>query len=309
MHCTHAELAPMPLFTWFQPVCLNRVLWSRIVREGRVVDVLGVQPGVRVRHLGVGLAAWLAQYIPRTAHLLHRHSYTPPISHHTHHSTPHPHSASNSCFFAKTPITLFALSKSLILDVADIVTMPASPKVLVSTTQQATISSRRVIPSRKHHQTVYDDGRSQYIVERRRRSDTVLGANTIDSRHRISSRVSQRATMTSSEHLLSSSSRSYPSSKDSAVSGNLASRDGLSKKSNTSRAVVITTGTSNIAEKNLASETWASLTPPPTPRMKRLPTPELSELDETSFCYCDDPTTQVYCRSCRKQIGSSAGGF
>jgi hypothetical protein len=71
--------------------------------------MLGVQPGVRVRHLVVSLAASLAQYIPRTAHLLHRHSCTPPISHHTYHSTLHLHSASNSCSFAKTSSTFFAL--------------------------------------------------------------------------------------------------------------------------------------------------------------------------------------------------------
>jgi hypothetical protein len=308
MHCTYAELAPMPLFTWFQSLCLNGVLWSRIVRKGRVVDVLGMQPGVRVCHLG-----WAWRPGSYSIYLAPPTSCTVTLTPHQSHTTPttqdHIRSRIRLLFLCQDFYHTLCPFESLILDVADIVIMPASPKVQSSTAQQATISPERLSSSKKHHQTVYDDGRRQYIVERRRRADTVLEADAVDFRHRVSSKVSQRDAMTSSEHLLSSFSRSYPSTKDSAISGSLASRDGLSKKSNTSRAVVITTAVSNILEKNLASETWANPTPPPTPRMKRLPTPELSDLDETPFCPCDDPTTQAYCRSCRKQVGSSAGGF
>jgi hypothetical protein len=173
--------------------------------------------------------------------------------------------------------------------------MPASPEVVSSTVQRVPMSSERLSPRGKHHQTVYDDGRSQYIVERRRRSDTVLGANVMDLRHRISPASLQKITP-------STSSRSYTTSKDSAIRGNLSSCDGLGKKPSTSKAVVITTATSSIAEKSMALETWANPTPPPTPRITRLPTPDLSDLDETPFCYCDDSTMRAYCRSCRKQI-------
>jgi hypothetical protein len=78
----------MPLCTRFQSVCLNRVPLVHVTRKDRVVDMLGVQPGVRVRHLVVSLAASLAQYIPRTAHLLHRHSCTVTLAPHQSHTTP-----------------------------------------------------------------------------------------------------------------------------------------------------------------------------------------------------------------------------
>jgi hypothetical protein len=250
--------------------------------------------------------------LARTVYTSHRPPLAPSLLHPTNLTPQLPLSTASSSrfqllFFCQGSNHSLCPFWSLILDVVDIVTMLASPKVLSSTTQQATISSKRSSLSKKHHQTVYDDGRSQYIIERRRRSDTVLGANAVNLRRRASSKVSQRDTMTTSENLLSSTPRSYPSSKDAAISRNLAARDGLGKKSGAHRAVVITTATPNITGKHKASDTWVDPTPPPTPRMKRLPTPELSDLGEEPFCYCDDPTTVTYYRACKRQTGSGTG--
>lgn len=44
-------------------------------------------------------------------------------------------------------------------------------------------------------------------------------------------------------------------------------------------------------------------TPPPTPRLSRLPTPELPELKEAPFCDCGIKSHMVKrCRTCRKEV-------
>jgi hypothetical protein len=60
-------------------------------------------PGFEVRQMG---RAWrrLAQYIPRTAHLSHLRSYTPPLPYHIPHTTSHSHHHSSFSSFAKALI-------------------------------------------------------------------------------------------------------------------------------------------------------------------------------------------------------------
>lgn len=49
---------------------------------------------------------------------------------------------------------------------------------------------------------------------------------------------------------------------------------------------------------------WTEVsTPPSTPRPRRLSTPELSDIEDRPFCYCDSQKNVVmYCTSCRRQV-------
>jgi hypothetical protein len=57
------------------------------------------------------------------------------------------------------------------------------------------------------------------------------------------------------------------------------------------------------AESKAPSKSSAGLIPPPTPRPGRLPTPDLSDLDEAAFCDCGEKSHAVkYCTGCGMEI-------
>ncbi|KAH8624437.1 hypothetical protein IG631_21176 [Alternaria alternata] len=53
-----------------------------------------------------------------------------------------------------------------------------------------------------------------------------------------------------------------------------------------------------------AMNSFAGPTPPPTPRLSRLSTPEFDDMDEAPFCGCDVEAHVVKrCTKCRKEVG------
>jgi hypothetical protein len=46
------------------------------------------------------------------------------------------------------------------------------------------------------------------------------------------------------------------------------------------------------------------LTPPPTPHLQRLSTPELPDLESTSFCPCCQPVAEQLCTLCKKKFST-----
>ena len=71
---------------------------------------------------------------------------------------------------------------------------------------------------------------------------------------------------------------------------------GSSRKMNTG---IIHPDTSYQSQPTVQSKDYGILTPPPTPRLRRLPTPELPDLLDTPFCSCcPEPLQRRHCSSC-----------
>jgi hypothetical protein len=188
--------------------------------------------------------------------------------------------------------------------------MSSSPKVS-SSTYQATIFSKTGNSKDRHCQTIYDNGRRRCIVETRRRSSVARGAGSdfIGYFHAMPSMDSRM--MKFPERSSPDVQSSYPSSETptSKSEGLALSREkGLKPYHKSPRRVVIVPValrpcTSELEGQGSTFSKWVEPTPPPTPRLGRLPTPEFSDLDEAPFCECDQAVMMRCCASCKKTIG------
>jgi hypothetical protein len=188
------------------------------------------------------------------------------------------------------------------------VAMPSTPKAPLSNHQAVRISKQSSSNDRLC-QTIYDDGRTRCIVESRRRFKM---GRSIDAEHIGQSylRSTQEIKVIASPERVYPSDLLRPSSKAPASrsEGLASSRDGYSRpSSNKAKTVVIIPTSSKSTEPGFGnigstSQKWLELTPPPTPRLGRLPSPELSDLDEAPFCECDKIALRSYCNSCKKEF-------
>jgi hypothetical protein len=181
-----------------------------------------------------------------------------------------------------------------------------------SSARQAAKTSKPLGSSDKHYQTVYDDGRSRYIVERRRHAKVVHGGDATDILRSSHLPVLSGNAETLPERLSPCGSRSYPSTKVSSGKDGLAPRDCHTKKS--SSTVVVTSAAlkpngTKINEGNSSPQKWIELTPPPTPRLRRLSSPELSDLEDAPFCECDGAALVKYCTACKKEADPCSKWF
>jgi hypothetical protein len=232
------------------------------------------------------------------------------------HSTPH-HPLCFPSFSIATPsgIVSWFLATHLVVPslflkltaglAADPVAMPSSqptpPSVREGSTRQM---QSALIPA--HGQTVYDDGSGHRIV---------------DSRHR--SRMGHvHDVTTQADHVSAPTEDAVPSWNPSAMAIRNRSASGVSSKSpnpeqhvirRTERSkakVVIIVGTPRPAttksyDNVTFSQKHEEFTPPPTPRLRRLLTPDLSDLDEAPFCDCGFEASVVkYCTRCEEVINS-----
>jgi hypothetical protein len=314
--CTHKHVNPRSshLLTETRSLFAHKKLCSKVVQRNRVFERLGVQPRGQGASDGEGLAGWLAQYIPPHCPPLAPSLQFPtiPTPHYPHHtSLSSPFQLLSSCQAFENDQDI---SEHLILMVKSAhhpVAMSSSPKAPSSTRQAARLSNQSSSDDQLH-QTVYDDGRNRCIVESRRRSKT---ARNVDTDHLGRSRVWSKPAskvMASPERVQPGGSLNPSSTVSSSKSDGLApSRDGYSKPSfSKPRTVVIVAQTPNSTnpkfyDKISTSQNWLEPTPPPTPRLGRLPSPELSDLEETPFCECDEITRRRYCNSCKKEVDSS----
>lgn len=171
--------------------------------------------------------------------------------------------------------------------------------------------SARTIPlvdTSGYRRTDYCDGSSIRIVESRRRPRKVESTSPVPSLHTSSARTS---------------SSSFPSqrvktSQPSSCSSSLVGRKSSGPKghvipysSQPSRAKTVVVHSSFLAKPARSCTTSQKhgadpLTPPPTPRMGRLPTPELDDLDQRPFCDCCIGMGSVkYCASCGQSLDGS----
>jgi len=185
--------------------------------------------------------------------------------------------------------------------------MSSSP-ILSSTCHQAPQIIIHSTSNGRHHRTVYEDGRGRCIVESLRRSSMKTRADAVlEIQHHSPSEAWDAKR--SQEYSSPASSPSYPSSSASSTRSAKLSRDnvsaGRSPKRPKPKVVIVTASEFHALDDRLevqSSSRWTEPTPPPTSRLERLPTPELSDLDEGPFCDCDDESAQVaYCRSCENE--------
>ncbi|KAH8730607.1 hypothetical protein GQ44DRAFT_606427 [Phaeosphaeriaceae sp. PMI808] len=178
--------------------------------------------------------------------------------------------------------------------------MSSSPTI-PSPALQATRTHKQLGHSDQYHQTVYDDGRSRYIVECRRQSKPGHGIAEETPKDNDPSPAPSVKGKNSPEALLPAG---------------LASRDSVIKRvsSKTRSAPIIITTPRGISLNNRkdteAFQSWLEPTPPPTPHLIRLATPELSDLDEAPFCECDSMAAFVICcTSCKREAGPRCHRF
>lgn len=150
----------------------------------------------------------------------------------------------------------------------------------------------------------YYDGNAVRIQETRRRGPAFTTTGKMTSRHRKRSiNKSEQVTPTQFLDLDVQNVDSNPDTVRSGgpgVSRHVTSTVSSSKTS--AKPVVYQASSSTNSEDKEAIAPPAALampTPPPTPKVDRLPTPELPELDDSPFCDCCVEVHVVkYCASC-----------
>jgi hypothetical protein len=195
--------------------------------------------------------------------------------------------------------------------------MPSSPKASSSPSssiQQAARVAKHSSFNDNLYQTVYTNGRRCCIVESRRRSRLVRGSDPRedrDSHHRSALKCSDAA---SPELISVNTSLGLPSSMVSSPyksEGLASSRDKYAKPSfNTPKAVIIVPTSSKpcaVKSEKSTSKRWVEPTPPPTPLLGRLPSPDLPDLVEAPFCDCDEAALVTYCMACKKKADHLVG--
>ncbi|EAT85132.1 hypothetical protein SNOG_07666 [Parastagonospora nodorum SN15] len=153
--------------------------------------------------------------------------------------------------------------------------------------RQATMIPKQPRFEDRISQTVYDDGHGRYIVASRQRPQIVRRTDAADNRH-----------------------SRYPASRKPSNSEGLApSREVCVEQQSPKypRKVVVIPALSKPVNPALRVERstlqrWAEPTPPPTPRSGRLPSPELSDLEEAPFCECDEAIMPKCCASCKNAM-------
>jgi hypothetical protein len=160
-------------------------------------------------------------------------------------------------------------------------------------------------------QTVYDDGHGCYIVASRQRPQMVRRTDAAGNGRSQSRPIRRNEIVEVEERLSSRESPRYPASRKPCNSEGLApSREVCVEQQSPKypRKVVVIPASLKPVNPALGVELstlqrWAEPTPPPTPRLGRLPSPELSGLEEAPFCECDEATMPEYCQEGHTSLG------
>jgi hypothetical protein len=188
--------------------------------------------------------------------------------------------------------------------------MPPSP----STTRAPEPSKEpeQLDAGRRYRQTVYHDPTIRYVTETRRRSDMIRGFELPEGNFGDLVLYPPMDPTASPPHSRSMGAlREYHSAPSSTRSPNAADHVTDAKHSTNVRPKAVI-----IMEKPKSSEENRSglersilpsrgTKPPPTPRLTRLPSPELSDLDERPFCECGVNAHVIKtCKTCEKSQDS-----
>lgn len=159
----------------------------------------------------------------------------------------------------------------------------------------------------RYRQVDYHDGKGVQVVESRRRAPVTsksISAPRVDARSQTHPKKQapaySRTYQTSSQ---APQRRSTSASSLSAQIGHVTPRS-LPRKSR-GQVVIVQGGVSVAVDFGKKDVTVGLATPLPTPKIGRLPTPELEDLDERPFCECCvDVRVVKYCAACGCQMDS-----
>lgn len=190
--------------------------------------------------------------------------------------------------------------------------MPSPHTASSPSERQATGSAKQPSSVVAHHQTVYNSDRGHCIVEGRSRMVRAAKAPSSASACRPATSLSH-ATPTQERHSAVGF-VNFPSPPASPREcPGLAPHVTFAKHSHKPKVVVVASprmSSKQLPGDDSAFKGWEEPTPPPTPRLGRLPTPDLSDLEDAPFCGCDSKATIVrYCTSCKKHAEPCSSWF
>ncbi|OAG06941.1 uncharacterized protein CC84DRAFT_631194 [Paraphaeosphaeria sporulosa] len=170
-------------------------------------------------------------------------------------------------------------------------------------------------PSARHpsvyRQTDYQNGKAIQVVESRRRAPVTSMSMSAQEVHALAPLSPKNQTSSSSRsHKISSQQSQHQSTSTPSLPnqyGHVTPRS--SPKTKARSQVVIVQGSVSVAVDFRKRDVAIGLaTPPPTPRIARLPTPELEDLDERPLCNCCTGAQIVkYCARCGCELDSWRG--
>lgn len=163
---------------------------------------------------------------------------------------------------------------------------------------------------RKYRQTVYHDGAGRHVAEsccRSRVDRNVKSAPTTGLDWTLY--PVQNEPMPPKRRPVDTSPRKPSSESDSEMSGLAEHVTSAKRRSCAVRPKVVIIDearqrcVSRINKTRILLQAPSDLTPPPTPRLRRLATPDLSDLDESPFCDCGVGSHVItLCTSCTKEF-------
>ncbi|KAH7075594.1 hypothetical protein BKA63DRAFT_301639 [Paraphoma chrysanthemicola] len=184
--------------------------------------------------------------------------------------------------------------------------MPSPHTASSPSKRQATQPAQHSSSAAFHHQTVYNGDRGHYIVDRR--SMVARAANRSKSAHMSQPAPPSRHTIPAPSHRSIIASMDYHYSNGSPrKSPCLAPHVTIAKRSSKPEVVLHTAvamTSDKLFDDGKVYKSYEELTPPPTPRLGRLPTPDIPDLEDRLFCECDSRANIVtYCTTCRRRAG------
>ncbi|CAI6268134.1 unnamed protein product [Periconia digitata] len=176
-----------------------------------------------------------------------------------------------------------------------------------SNTQRVLRSTQGQDPS-LYRRIDYCDGQNIRVVETRRRQKMVECTTSLPTRRNPSSRrscsSSSSAMPNTSQPVSSSPSMNCREVKEKSTLG-----DHVTLSQSHTKAVVIQSFHPSKGSKSSTStpgDVGGLMTPPSTPRLERLPTPDLDDLEQNPFCdCCVGMRTIKYCASCGHDLDIS----
>lgn len=262
--------------------------------------------------------AWrnFAVYIPRTAHLSHLYSFPPLNSRHTHHPTPQYHPRSKVELFSICQA--FGNARNTYRHIMSPIKVAGHPVTVSSSStgplpsQQASARPTQTTFCQQQGQMMYDDGSGRRIIDSRRRSRKLSGT-------RISAKTARAESNTSTSKVRPCfESPSVPEEQKQPVlrarSDTVQAphvtfvKQSRSSPSKPKAVIIVDQSTRNLSrttQVQISPRSRFEFTPPPSPRLGRLETPELSDLEDTPFCECGaDAHIVKRCTRCGHEIES-----
>ncbi|KAH7090543.1 hypothetical protein FB567DRAFT_294539 [Paraphoma chrysanthemicola] len=190
--------------------------------------------------------------------------------------------------------------------------MPSPHTASSPSKRKPTQPAQHSSPAAFHHQTVYNDDRGHCIVDRH--SKVARAANRSKSAHVSQLAPPSRHTIPAPTHRSSIAPMDYHHANGSPCKSLRLAPHVTTAKHSSKPEVILHTAVASTWEElfddGKGYKSYKELTPPPTPRLGRLPTPDIPDLEDRLFCECDSKANVVtYCTTCRRLADTCSNLF